>query len=128
MGDGTNIRVLVVEDSSVLCRIAELKLTRLGLSVDVVHNGEEAIAAVKANVYSLILMDIHMPKMCGLDATRGIRDYEKHLGRRTPIVAVTASDTWEHCIDAGMDDYVRKPADYEHIVRKWLPGAGKKIS
>jgi CheY-like chemotaxis protein len=114
-------RVLIVEDSSVLCRIAELKLRNLGLLVDVVRNGREAVLAVQQTQYALILMDVHMPQMCGLEATRAIRKAEAESGTRIPIVAVTASDTWDNCMAAGMDDYVQKPADYEMIVKKWLP-------
>jgi two-component system, sensor histidine kinase and response regulator len=121
MPDADTVRVLVVEDSSVLCRIAELKLRKLGLLVDVVRNGRDAVTAVQEYKYDLILMDVHMPQMCGLDATREIRKAEAATGRHIPIVAVTASDSWENCMAAGMDDYVQKPADYETIIKKWLP-------
>jgi two-component system, sensor histidine kinase and response regulator len=126
MDDTEKMRVLVVEDSSVLCRIAELKLRKLGLAVDVVHNGREAVEAYQNQIYALILMDIHMPEMCGLEATRKIRELEAAGKYRVPIIAVTASDNEENCLAAGMDDYVRKPADYERIINKWLEQSNRR--
>jgi CheY-like chemotaxis protein len=126
MKDTEQVRVLVVEDSSVLCRIAELKLQKLGLAVDVVHNGREAVEAYQRNSYALILMDVHMPEMCGLEATRTIRTLESGKDHHVPIIAVTASDSEDNCLNAGMDDYVRKPADYDRIIEKWLPNMRRK--
>lgn len=62
-----------------------------------------------------------MPGMSGVEATREIRKHEKETGRYVPIVAVTASDTEDHCLEAGMDDCIYKPCDYHRMMKKWFP-------
>ena len=113
---------LIVEDNLVIGRVAELNLRRLGLTTKIARNGQEAVQLVRENEFDLIFMDIHMPVMDGLEATRRIRELQKHVKHRCPIVAVTASESKTVCIQAGMDDYITKPADYERVVLKWLPG------
>jgi CheY-like chemotaxis protein len=84
----------------------------LGYETDVAEDGEAVLAAVAANRYDLILMDLQMPKMDGLQATAAIRQRETEEGGRVPIVAVTASrieGNRERCLAAGMDDCVTKP-------------------
>ena len=114
-------RALIVEDNQVLLRIAVLNLRRLSISSDTARNGQEALELVACNSYDLILMDISMPVMDGLEATRRIREMQQESGIRCPIIAVTASESRAACIDAGMDDYITKPADYDRVVLKWLP-------
>jgi CheY-like chemotaxis protein len=119
--------ILVVEDSAVLRNVAGLHLKRYNVDVDYAADGFEALDAVRQKPYSLILMDVNMPNMSGLEATRKIREIED--AREIPIVAVTASEIKENCLQAGMNDYVTKPADYHRIVQRWLPKvyeAGKK--
>ena len=113
--------VLVVEDNATLQRLAELHLKHLGLEVHTALNGREAVQAASRQHYSLILMDISMPEMDGIEATKAIRKMERRLGGHVPIVAVTGIDTREHCLAAGMDDYAVKPANYKQIVDRWLP-------
>jgi CheY-like chemotaxis protein len=100
-------------------------LTQLGMTVDVVANGEEALEAVRSQHYDLVLMDCHMPGMDGFCATEKIRQHEpsdKHL----PIIAMTASamsGDRERCLAAGMDDYLAKPvriSDIERVLQQWL--------
>lgn len=117
--------VLVVEDNKVVRAVAIANL-RLAADIDIhiANNGKEAVDKVHKHEFDLILMDISMPEMDGLQATQEIRIFENRIGRqRTPIVAVTASDTRDTCINFGMDDYVAKPADYQRIVEKWLKPA-----
>lgn len=111
---------LIVEDNPLLRRAAELNLRRFGLVVHTARNGEQAAELVRNNCYDLILMDVDMPKMSGEEATN-LRKIQLERGRRCPIVAVTASEEKAHGLDAIVDDCVNKPADYDHIVGKWLP-------
>jgi CheY-like chemotaxis protein len=116
--------VLVVEDNHVVRLIAITNLKRYAdVDIRLASNGLEALRQIEQNDFDLILMDIRMPLMDGLEATRTIRAIESRRGKHTPIVAVTASETQEECINAGMDDYVVKPADYRRIIAKWLPTA-----
>ena len=106
-------RVLVVEDDPLGRLVAEGLLTRLGYRVDVAGDGAEAVEAVAARDYTLVLMDCHMPVLDGYSATAQIRRREAG-GFRVPIVALTADATPEsraRCHDAGMDGFLTKPLD-----------------
>ncbi len=111
-------QVLLVEDNAINQRVARRFLERLGCEVQVVGDGRQAIEAFEGNTYSLILMDMQMPVMDGLEATRRIRELETGGSRRTPIVALTANammGTLERCLEAGMDDYLTKPLDISRL-------------
>src|SRR5437667_6551080 len=108
------LRVLVAEDSLTNLAIASALLERWGHSVTRAGNGRDAVAAVEAGVYDLVLMDVQMPGIDGLEATRLIRDAERTTPRRVPIMAMTASamkGDRERCLEAGMDGYLAKPLD-----------------
>jgi two-component system sensor histidine kinase/response regulator len=82
--------------------------------VDLASSGREALERVGKERFDLILMDLHMPDMDGLEATAMIREQEKQHGGRTPIVALTAytmKGDRERCLEAGMDNYINKPID-----------------
>ena len=105
------MRILLAEDNQVNALLATALLTRNGHRVDPVTNGEEAIEALGRAEYDVILMDVHMPGMDGLEATRRIRALEGPRSA-TPIVAVTANamdDDRRRCLDAGMNDFITKP-------------------
>ncbi len=109
--------VLVVEDNIVNQQVARRMLEMLGCEVVVVGNGLEAVDACRARSFDLVLMDIQMPVMDGLEATREIRKMEAG-GRRTPIVALTASaitGELERCVAAGMDHLLIKPIDLARL-------------
>ncbi|MFI4986343.1 MAG: PAS domain S-box protein [Alphaproteobacteria bacterium] len=119
-------RVLLVEDSPVNQMVATAMLAKVVAAVDTAENGREAIEALGRKRYDLILMDVAMPEMDGLEATRAIRAMPGPEGR-VPIVAMTAhaleSDR-RRCLDAGMNDYVTKPIDRGKLldtVARWLP-------
>ncbi|HMH57450.1 MAG TPA: response regulator, partial [Gemmatimonadales bacterium] len=105
------LHVLVAEDNQVNQQLAFRLLEKKGHRVTLVANGREAVAAIEREQFDLILMDVQMPEMSGLEATAAIRGRENG-GRRTPIIAMTArvlKGDREECLAAGMDDYVSKP-------------------
>ncbi len=106
------LRVLLAEDSLVNQRLAVGLLEKHGHSVVVAVNGKDAIAALAAQDFDVVLMDVEMPEMDGLEATAVIRVTEKQTDKHVPIIAMTAhamKGDRERCLDAGMDDYVSKP-------------------
>ena len=129
-------RILLAEDNITSQLVALGILRRFGLPADAVANGIEAVAAIAAIPYDLVLMDVMMPEMDGLEATRRIRSHEADRERepgapppRIPIVAMTANATVgdrEQCLDAGMDDYVTKPVSptiLAAVLERWLPAS-----
>jgi signal transduction histidine kinase/CheY-like chemotaxis protein/HPt (histidine-containing phosphotransfer) domain-containing protein len=107
------LKILVAEDNPVNQQVAVGLLRRQGHEVDVVADGHAAVQAVQARLYDLVLMDVHMPGLDGLDATRRIRGLPGDE-RRIPIIALTASVTpgdTERCLAAGMDAQLSKPID-----------------
>jgi signal transduction histidine kinase/CheY-like chemotaxis protein len=105
-------RVLLAEDNLVNQKVALHLLNRLGFFPHVVDNGAEAVAAAEEKVFDIILMDVQMPVMDGLEATRRIRELTRSAAVRPHIVALTANATAadrEACLDAGMDDFLPKP-------------------
>jgi signal transduction histidine kinase/DNA-binding response OmpR family regulator len=111
-------RILLAEDNQINMLIATTILQTAGYDLTCVENGELAVEAVKQQVFDLVLMDVQMPVMDGLRATRLIREAEVGV-RRTPIVAMTAnamSDDQDACYDAGMDDFISKPFDAEAVL------------
>jgi signal transduction histidine kinase/CheY-like chemotaxis protein/ligand-binding sensor domain-containing protein/HPt (histidine-containing phosphotransfer) domain-containing protein len=120
-------RVLLAEDNPTNQLVAMSMLKKMGLRVDAVINGAEAIGALETIPYSLVLMDIQMPEVDGLEATQRIRSpLSKVLNRDIPIIAMTANAMQgdrETCLQAGMDDYMAKPVTQQTLaatLRKWL--------
>lgn len=106
------LRILLAEDGLTNQKLAVALLTRWGHQVEVAANGQEAVHAYERENFDLILMDVQMPEMDGLEATACIRSLEKKTRRHIPIVAMTAramKGDREHCLEAGMDGYVAKP-------------------
>lgn len=123
------LRALVADDNPVNRRLACLFLEQMGIETEDVADGKAAIEAYARGGHDLILMDVHMPEMDGLEATRQIRQLH-HASKpgRVPIVALTADamrDDRDLYLDSGMDDYLAKPFskdDLARVVRRWLPG------
>lgn len=113
-------RVLLAEDEPINRLLTETLLSQAGVELTSVENGEEAIRMVQENDYQIILMDVQMPVMDGLEATRTIRQSEKRSGRkRTTIIALTAfamQGDREKCLQAGMDDYLSKPVEKTQLL------------
>ncbi len=121
-------RILVVEDNAVNQEVALGILRKLGLRADAVGDGAEAVELLKTLSYDLVLMDMQMPEMDGLEATRIIRDPESSvLSHCVPVIAMTANamrGDRERCLDAGMNAYVAKPISPQSLaeaLNAWLP-------
>jgi len=121
-------RILLAEDNITNQQVALGILKKLGLSADAVANGREAIEALKTLPYDLVLMDVQMPEVDGMEATRQIRGGQSRAPNRDiPIIAMTAhamQGDKERCLDAGMNDYVAKPVSPSALaeaLHKWLP-------
>ncbi|MFV0445203.1 MAG: response regulator [Planctomycetaceae bacterium] len=113
-------KVLLAEDAAINQRVALGFLEKWGHVVTVVENGLLAVEAVERERFDLVLMDIQMPEMNGLEATKVIRWSERDAGRRTPIIAMTAEamkGDRDKCLMAGMDDYIAKPFDPQDLLR-----------
>jgi signal transduction histidine kinase/ligand-binding sensor domain-containing protein/CheY-like chemotaxis protein len=116
------IRILLAEDNPVNMKLAERVLHKLGYKPDVVWNGLEAVEAVKKSQYDLLLMDIQMPEMDGLEATRQIRSKDIIQPKIIAMTANAMQGDRELCLEAGMNDYISKPIKLEDlvaIVKKW---------
>lgn len=112
-------KVLLAEDEYINASITRAFLEQVGVDVDVVSDGREALKAMKSKEYQAVLMDVQMPVMDGIDATVKIRKNERSKGRRCPIIALTAHalrGDREHCLQAGMDDYLAKPLDRNQLI------------
>ncbi len=126
---GRSPRILLVEDNPVNQRLESAFLLKAGFEVELAENGLQAVQANDRDVFDLILMDVQMPIMDGLEATRAIRRRET-AERHTPIIAVTARalvGDREACLAAGMDDYLTKPVSFERLVgtiRAWTAETG----
>jgi len=106
------LSVLLVEDNAVNRRLAEIVLTRRGHSITAVDNGPDAVRAAGERYFDLVLMDLQLPGMDGIAATRAIRAAEEGSGRHVPVLALTAHalpGVREQCFAAGMDGYLAKP-------------------
>ncbi|MCC7531959.1 MAG: response regulator [Candidatus Melainabacteria bacterium] len=126
MSDPDAVPVLVVEDNLHLRTTFVLQLNALGIKADSAANGAEALSRIHSSHYGLIMMDVQMPEMNGLEATAAIRSYERTEQKEPAvIVAVTAGGaSSKQCIEAGMNDYFEKPLDLEGIkalLKKWAP-------
>jgi CheY-like chemotaxis protein len=118
-GDGkqgsVGLRVLVAEDGKVNQQVAIRLLDRMGHAVTVVDNGKQAVEAVRRSVFDVLLMDVEMPELDGLSATRLIRASEHDWHSPLPIVGVTANDNREECLNAGMNAYLPKPLERQSL-------------
>ena len=123
-GDSGEIRILLAEDNAINALLTRTLLEAEGCVVDTVEDGALAVDAMRAKRYDLIFMDMRMPNMDGLDATRKIRSMD-HASKGLPIIALTANafdDDRNACFDAGMNDFMTKPVSAEELsemVARW---------
>ncbi|HEY5239896.1 MAG TPA: response regulator [Polyangiaceae bacterium] len=113
--------ILVVDDNEVSQLVMRVLLERLGFQCEIACSGREAIEMFRVKAYSLVLMDLAMPGMDGLQTARALRVLELRRGGRTPIVAITAMDeelVRADCIAAGMDDLHAKPVEADALANQ----------
>ena len=129
-----SLRILVAEDNMVNQKLAIASLEKMGHQVVLAATGAEALAKWRQGKFDLILMDVQMPGMDGLEVARRIRQEERTLGTHIPVIAMTARSMGgdrERCIEVGMDDYVSKPVSskdlYQKIGRYTKPATGNSV-
>ncbi|WP_299778289.1 ATP-binding protein [uncultured Formosa sp.] len=113
----SNIKILVVEDNKINQMITNKILTKMKLNCDIVDNGEEAVDMVKNNHYDVVLMDIHMPGISGIEATKIIRTFDRELNIFA-LTAVTIEDKMQEFEEAGFDDIISKPFKQDEFEKK----------
>lgn len=112
------IKLLLVEDNVLNQKLINLTLSKYGFEIEVANNGKEALDKLKDNHYDIILMDLMMPVMDGLETTRLIREQEKETGSRNIIIGLTANTydaDRDKCLKGGMDEYMTKPFDIKQF-------------
>ncbi|GAB7023168.1 ATP-binding protein [Salidesulfovibrio brasiliensis] len=120
--DGKALHILLAEDNPVNVMVTALRLEEMGHTHDVAQNGEEVLEMLRSTSYDMILMDVEMPVMDGLSATRSIRAATPEMGildPEIPIIAMTAhalKEFRDKCLEAGMNAYVSKPVDFEELM------------
>lgn len=119
------VSILLVEDNVLNQKLIFLNLKKFGYEIDIANNGIEALDKIRSNSYDLVLMDLMMPLMDGLEASVKIREYEKGINRHSYIIGLTANTfdgDREKCLSHGMDEYMSKPFDlneFNRIVEKF---------
>lgn len=127
---GRHVTILVAEDNDVNQMVVEQILETTGHSFTIVANGRQAVEAYHKLQPKLVLMDVSMPDMNGLEATKAIREAEKGTGRHIPIIGLTAhalKGDREMCLESGMNDYMSKPISPDKLtamVDEWLRQSG----
>lgn len=127
-------KILLVEDNVDNQDVAVGLLENTGLVIDIANNGKEALDKIQSNTYSAILMDIQMPIMDGIEATRIIRSNPAPMYQKIPIIAMTASAMQQDkniCYSVGMNDFISKPIDPDFLIdvlSRWLPRGGAPIA
>ena len=113
----SNIKILVVEDNKINQMITKKILNKMKLNCEVVDNGEDAVDKVKTENYDVVLMDIHMPGISGIEATKMIRIFDKEI-TIFALTAVTLEDKMQEFDEAGFDDIISKPFKQEDFEKK----------
>lgn len=128
------LQVLLVEDNSVNQKVAVRMLQKLGCEVTVAENGQQALERLARDSFDVVLMDMQMPVMDGLTATRLLRAREQGAGKRQVVIALTANamqSDRERCFEAGMDDYLSKPLTLEAlraVLMRWAPSGADRVA
>ncbi|SDY62653.1 PAS domain S-box protein [Tindallia californiensis] len=118
-------KILAVEDDKISQLLLKKLTQEMGFDLEVVADGLKAIEAYGENQYDLILMDVQLPSISGLEVTSVIRSFESRTDEHTPIIGISAhamNKDKEECLAVGMDDYMAKPIDFKqlsHIIKKW---------
>lgn len=123
--DLNNVNILIVEDNKINQMITKKILTKMNLKCDIVDNGEDAVDRVQEVTYDVVLMDIHMPGISGLEATKRIRGFDKEL-TIFALTAVTLEDKMHEFEEAGFDDIISKPFKQEDFEKKLFAALSKE--
>lgn len=123
--DLTKVNILVVEDNKINQMITKKILTKMNLKCEIVDNGEAAVEKIKANNYDIVLMDIHMPGISGIEATKIVRSFDKEL-TIFALTAVTIEDKMHEFEEAGFTDIIPKPFKQEEFEKKLFNALNKK--
>ena len=130
----SRVRLLLAEDNPINQKVALAMVEKLGYRADTVTNGLEALAALASRSYDLVLMDVQMPEMDGLEATAQVRDPRSAVrSHDIPIIALTAAamkGDRERCLAAGMNDYLTKPLrpdELSRMIERWIAGVGVRL-
>jgi CheY-like chemotaxis protein len=124
------ISLLLVEDNVLNQKLIFLTLSKFGFRIDVANNGKEALDKIENKNYDIILMDLMMPVMDGLEATRNIRNIDQETGSKNIIIGLTANTydaDRDKCLNEGMEEYMTKPFDIE-IFKNIICKFGFKIN
>lgn len=118
-------QILVVDDHSEIRYLLQAQLKKLGRTCDSAEDGLDAFERYQSHAYPLVLMDLAMPRLDGLEATKKIRTFEQEQNQKPAvIIAVTGQGERSECIAAGMDDFTEKPVlmdKLRDILQRWLP-------
>ncbi|MCF8239931.1 MAG: response regulator [Melioribacteraceae bacterium] len=126
-------KILLVEDNPISQKVEHRLLSEVGYNVEAVSSGKEALTFIEKKDFSLILMDLEMPGMDGLETTRRIRSLD-HIKSKIPIIAVTAHSSMkdrERCLTSGMDDYISKPINIHYLkitIDSWLKESENRLN
>jgi two-component system, sensor histidine kinase and response regulator len=126
----SQLQILLVEDNPVNRKLATRMLEKMGHAVRIACNGKEALGSIEKERFDVVFMDVQMPEMDGLEATRAIRDRERIVGGHIPVIAMTAhamKGDRERCLESGMDGYVSKPIN-SHELFETLESVSEKKS
>ncbi|WP_194765789.1 ATP-binding protein [Tamlana sp. I1] len=123
--DLSNVKILVVEDNKINQMITKKILSKMDLQCDIIDNGEEAVKMIRENNYNIILMDIHMPGISGIEATKQIRSFDKTL-TIFALTAVTIEDKMHEFEEAGFTDIIPKPFKQDEFEKKLYNALAKK--
>lgn len=128
----SGVRLLLAEDNEVNQEVARELLQQAGIQVDIANNGQEALDLLSRQTYAIVLLDVQMPVMDGLEVASRIRADSRYA--QLPIIAMTASVLPEdraECLRVGMNDFIAKPIDVEAMfacLKRWLPGKGTMVT
>ncbi|WP_316753473.1 response regulator [Pedobacter gandavensis] len=118
-----NLHLLVVDDSDMNLLVIKMIFKKIGISFDTAHNGQEALNFLESNRYDMVLTDIQMPEMDGIELTKRIRALEDEQKSQLPVIAITgqiSSDSHERYLSAGLNDYIVKPFTESELMEKIL--------
>ncbi|MCB4809503.1 response regulator [Tamlana sp. 62-3] len=125
--DLSKVKILVVEDNKINQMITKKILTKMGLHCEIVDNGEDAVSKIKDNNYDVVLMDIHMPGISGIEATKIVRTFDKELTIYA-LTAVTIEDKMQEFEEAGFTDIIPKPFKQEEFEKKLYNALSNKTT